>query len=299
MTDLNFESFNFADLAGDSNPFGEAKAGFVDNRFYKLTRDQEDRGAAVIRFLPDPEKKLIQRLYKINVNTQSPTGEKRWFNDWSPQNIGRTDPFQEHWSRLFQSGQKEKARAFARQTRYIANIMVVKDPANPENEGKIFLLDMSQSLKQIVEDALMPSKADQALGKQPAELFNPLSGNNFLLTCKKGANGFLTYENSAPVAEKTSVFATKEEAVDAIVNKCHKLSDFLKPEIYKSSEELQAKLDHVLFRVAEVKDTSEVQDVTGVVDPVIPADQVSPVVTTSPTTSAGSKSLDDILDSVM
>lgn len=250
MSNLNFEAFNFENLATE-NPFGEQKTSFVDERFYKLSKDADSRGAAVIRFLPDPEKKLIQQLFKINVNTQK-GNEKRWYNEWSPQNIGQADPFHDEWAKHWRAGNKEEARKFSRQERYITNILVEKDPANPENEGKIFLLEMSKSLKQLVEDALMPSKADQALGKQPAQLFNPIRGNSFRLVSKMGSNGFITYEQSGPVDAMTEAFPGKsiEEVVEILKTECTPLSDFLKPEMYKSLEELKEKLAYVKFEDA-------------------------------------------------
>lgn len=296
MSDLNFESFNFEDLAAQSggDPFGDKKSSSVDERFYKLTRDQEERGAAVIRFLPDADKRLIQKLYKINVNTEK-NGEKRWFNDWSPQNIDKPDPFHDHWAKLWNSGDKTEARKFGRQTRYIANIYVVKDPSNPENEGKVFLLDMSQSLKDIVEDALQPSKADQALGKKPMQLFNPLKGNSFKLVSKKGANGFITYESSGAIETEDAIFASVEEAVEVIKTKCYKLSDFLDPQNYKTYEELKEKLDFVRFKEgSKTPDSkSEVVDVAEVAE--IPGDSGAKVVTPP----APKSDIDSFLDSVM
>lgn len=282
MTDLNFESFNFEDLAG-ADPFGEKKSSFIDERFYKLTKDANGNGAAIIRFLPDPEKTPILKLFKINVNTQK-GAEKRWFNDWSPQNIGKPDPFHDEWAKNWQAGNKDEARKFSRQTRYLANIYVVKDPGNPENEGKVFLLDMSQSLKDIVQDALMPSKAEMELGKQPLQLFNPLQGNSFKLASKKGANGFINYDASAPLTTIDSIVSSKEEALDLIMNKCHKLSDFLKPEMYKSTDELKEKLKYVKFE----DDNSSA-----------PQAQVSEVVDVTNVTSTSASQADDFLDSII
>lgn len=246
MTNLNAEAFNFSNLAGD-NPFGEQKASGVDNRFYRLPKDENGKGVAIIRFLPDPDRNLVQQLFKINANNQQ-GAERRWVSEWSPQNIGQPDPFHDQWASLWRAGLKEEARKFARQTRFITNILVVNDPKEPENNGKIFLLEMSQSLKDLVADALNPSNTDIALGKQRVELFNPLKGNNFRLASKKGANGFITYEASAPEAAETAVFNSVEEAIQTIQTKCHRLSDFLKPEMYLSYDALKEKLDYVCFR---------------------------------------------------
>lgn len=245
---MDIQSFDFNTLTQGDNVFGEQKSSAgVDTRFYRLKRDERDNGAAVIRFLPDPNMKLMQQIFKINVNNKR-NGVQRWVSELSPQNINQPDPFHQRWSELWNAGRKDESRLFARQTRFYANILVVKDPAVPENEGKIFLLDMSQSLKTILEGVMFPSDADKALGVEPKQLFNPLQGHNFKLVARKGPNGFINYDSSVVVPEVTSVFGSKEEAITAIREKCHKLDDFLQPEAYKTYEELAERLRYVTFQ---------------------------------------------------
>ena len=268
---MDIQSFDFDKLASSQEQaFGEKKADFGDDRFYKLKRDENGNGAAIIRFLPDPNMKLMQQIFRINVNNQK-GAERRWVSELSPQNINQPDPFHKAWADLWQAGKKEEARMFARQTRFYTNILVIKDPANPANEGKVFLLDLSQSLKLMLENAMFPSEADRALGAEPKALFNPLQGHNFKLVSSKAATGFITYEKSSVMDPVTSVFDSKEEAVTFIKENCYPLDDFLKPEAYKSYEELQQKLDYVLFRDAPAtttaaKSAGEVVDATGLTE---------------------------------
>lgn len=267
---MDIQSFDFDKLASSQEQaFGEKKADFGDDRFYKLKRDENGNGAAIIRFLPDPNMKLLQQLYRINCNGQK-GAERRWVSELSPQNINQPDPFHKMWADLWQQGKKEEARQFARQTRFYTNILVIKDPAEPANEGKVFLLDLSQSLKLMLENAMFPSDADRALGAEPKALFNPLQGHNFKLVSSKAATGFITYEKSSVVDAVTSVFDSKEEAVTFIKENCYPLDDFLKPEAYKSYEELQAKLEYVMFRdapaTAQSAKSAEVVDATGLTE---------------------------------
>lgn len=268
---MDIQSFDFDKLASSQEQaFGEKKADFGDDRFYKLKRDENGNGAAIIRFLPDPNMKLMQQIFRINVNNQK-GAERRWVSELSPQNINQPDPFHKAWADLWQAGKKEEARMFARQTRFYTNILVIKDPANPANEGKVFLLDLSQSLKLMLENAMFPSEADRALGAEPKALFNPLQGHNFKLVSSKAATGFITYEKSSVMDPVTSVFDSKEQAVAFIKENCYPLDDFLKPEAYKSYEELQQKLDYVLFRdgsatPATAKPAGEVVDATGLTE---------------------------------
>lgn len=245
---MDIQSFDFDKLASSQEQvFGEKKTEAGDDRFYKLKRDENGNGAAIIRFLPDPNMKMLQQLYRINCNSQK-GAEKRWVSELSPQNINQPDPFHKAWADLWQQGKKEEARKFARQTRFYTNILVIKDPANPANEGKVFLLDLSQSLKLMLENAMFPSDADRALGAEAKALFNPLQGHNFKLVSSKAATGFFTYEKSSVMDPVTSVFDSKEEAVAFIKENCYPLDDFLKPENYKTYEELQQKLEYVMFR---------------------------------------------------
>ena len=245
---MDIQSFDFDNLAtSQEQAFGEKKADYGDDRFYKLKRDENGNGAAIIRFLPDSNMKLLQQIYKINVNNQK-GNERRWVSELSPQNINQPDPFHKAWADLWQAGKKEEARRFARQTRFYTNILVVKDPANPANEGKVFLLDLSQSLKAILENLMFPSEADKALGVEPKALFNPLQGHNFKLVSAKEPTGFIGYTKSSVVEQVTSIFNSKEEAVTFIKENCYDLDEFLRPEAYKTYDELQQKLDYVMFR---------------------------------------------------
>ena len=78
-------------------------------------------------------------------------GKKRFVNELSPATIGAPCPFQEKWQELWNLGQKDESKKFGRGVRYYTNIKVIKDPANPANEGKIFLLDMSGTMKDKIQ----------------------------------------------------------------------------------------------------------------------------------------------------
>lgn len=168
-------------------------------------------------------------------------------NELSPQTIGKPCPFQEEWARLWNSGDKDAARTFSRTTRYYTNIKVLKDPRQPENEGKIFLLDMSGSMKDKIQALIDPSEQDRALGSEPKQLFNPMLGNSFKLVSSKGSNGIITYDRSEVINEVNGIYDTVEEALDDIKTNAYKLSDFLKEDAYMSYDELKEKLNYVTF----------------------------------------------------
>lgn len=251
---FNFEAMKQAvgvdPFAADSNKYGS------DDRYYKLGKDKNGNGAALIRFLPDSERSMIQKLFKINT-TITKNDKKRFVSEFSPSSIGQACPFQEQWQALWNAGDKEGAKMFGRGIKYIANIKVIKDPANPENEGKIFLYEMSGSMKDKIQGAIDPSEQDRALGATPKELFNPLAGNSFRLVAKRGANGQINYDSSEVVNEVTSIYASVDEALNDIKTNTHTLSDLLKPESFMTYERLQEKMKWVTFADTETVTPSQ------------------------------------------
>ena len=243
-------SFNFGAMkeAVGVDPFAQETTRYAkDERFYTLTKNKDGDGGAVIRFLPDSEKGMIQRLFKINT-TITINGKKRFVSQFSPATIGAPCPFQETWQELWNAGDKDGAKQYGRGIRYIANIKVLKDPANPENEGKIFMYEMSGAMKDKIQGAVDPSEQDRALGAQPKELFNPLKGNSFRLIAKKGANGQINYDSSEVLNDVSSIYDSVDAALDDIKNNTHTLSDLLKPESFMSYDELVKKKAWVTFQ---------------------------------------------------
>ena len=251
MIDASAFNFDAMKEAVGIDPFAQETNKYAeDNRFYKLGKDKNGNGAALIRFLPDSEKGMIQKLFKVNT-TITKNGKKRFVSEFSPSSIGQPCPFQEQWQNLWNAGDKEGAKQFGRGIKYIANIKILKDPANPQNEGKIFLYEMSGAMKDKIQNAVDPSEQDRALGAQPKQLFNPLVGNSFRLVAKKGANGQINYDSSEVVNDVTSIYNSVEEALEDIKNNTHKLSDLIKPEAFLPYAKLQDKLKWVTFADVE------------------------------------------------
>lgn len=312
MIDANAFNFDAMKEALGQDPFAqEANKYGADERFYTLAKDKSGNGAALIRFLPDSEKGMIQKLFKINT-TIVMNGKKRFVNEFSPATIGQPCPFQEKWQSLWNSGDKDGARDYSRSIRYVANIKVLKDPANPENEGKIFLYEMSGAMKDKIQNAVDPSESDRALGAVPKELFNPLAGNSFRLVAKRGANGQINYDSSEVINEVNSIYNSVEEALEDIKANTHKLSGLLKPEAFMTYEQLQDKMKWVTF--SDIEQVTPTQTVTAeVAQPTVAQPEVTPAQTVAeapvqpaqpaqepkPAQPASTGSLDDLLNGLV
>jgi hypothetical protein len=272
MIDAN--SFNFEAMKEQlgKDPFAqEANKYATDERFYTLQKDKDGNGAALIRFMYDGERGMVQRLYSINTTIWN-NGKKRFVSEYSPSSIGKDCPFQEKWQELYNEAKDltgaaaetklEEAKVYSRGVKFITNIKVLKDPANPENEGKTFLYSMSGKMKDKIYSAISPSEQDRSLGALPKEMYNPLAGNSFRLVAKKGANGQINYDNSEIVNDVTSIFDTVDAALTDMKENSHLLSSLLAPESFMTYDELVKKMDWVNFSETGTAKTAKTATVT-------------------------------------
>ncbi len=236
--------FDWNSLAGklQKDALSDGKKKFeTDSRFFKLSRNDQDVGGALVRFLLDPQEVAFVKMTRIAANQGY---QKRFCNEWSPNTIGKADPFNERWSHEYNAGNHEESKRFGRSIRYLTNIKVVKDPGNPANNGKIFLLDMSPSLFAKITDASEVSPDELAIDPdlKPKEVYNPLQGNNFLLKIKKGTNGIYTMEDSKFAETVDGVYGTEAEYDADIKANGYDLGKFLEPESFMTYKELEDKL---------------------------------------------------------
>ena len=247
--------FDFDSLTqSNSDPFEDSTSyvSEVDTRFYTLPKNKDGSGEAIICFIPDQNQKIFKKVFKFNISNFV-SGKKRFANYFSPTTIGLPDPVQERWQKLWNDGLKDEAKKFSRTIRYITNIKVIKDPLNPENDGKIFLYEMSQSLKEKIKHAVELSEMDKQLNRPRKEIFNPTKGWLMKLTCKKAVNGFTTYDDSEffnvspddPRMADLIPYKDAQSAIDDIKANAHPLDWFDKPENYKTYDELKEKLEWV------------------------------------------------------
>ena len=305
------DAFNFDNMvtAVGADPFASKSNKYAkDERFYTLAKDKDGNGAAIIRFLPDSEKGMIQEMFKINT-TVTKNGKKRFVSEYSPAVIGQPCPFQEEWQRLWDLDDKEGSRNFSRGKVYVANIKVINDPKAPENNGKIFLYQFSGAMNKKLEAAMRPSEDDKVLGVIAKQVFNPLAGNSMRLVAQKGSNGQINYDKTEIIPDVTNAYTvgdvvgTVEMAVNDIKNNTHKLSSLLAPEAFMTYEELQKKFAWVTWTD---KETPVVEVAVPVVEVAVPVVEVAePVTQTVDVTpvqtvpvQAVTPSLDDLLNQI-
>ena len=114
----------------------------------------------LLPYTPDPSKTFFH--YFSHGWVSEATGQFQ--SSISPQTWGDRDPIAEARFRIMRTGseeEKEKARVLTRREQWLINVFVVKDPDNPENEGKVKILRFGKQLHKIIMEAIEGDDADE------------------------------------------------------------------------------------------------------------------------------------------
>ena len=234
------------------------KESYKDDRYWRPELDKASNGYAVIRFLPATGEEEIPWVKLFSHGFKGPGG---WYIENSRTTLGEKDPVSEMNSKLWNSGiesDKDIARARKRRQNYISNILVVSDPANPQNEGKVFLYKFGKKIFEKIQEAMQPEFQDES----PVNPFDFWKGANFKLKVRK-VSGFVNYDKSefdtpAPVMDGD------DEQLEKIWNQQYSLTEIVDPKNFKSYDELNQKMHRVVgddIRATEtVQKTAEVTE---------------------------------------
>jgi hypothetical protein len=231
----------------------ESKGGNKDLRYWSPTVDEKGIGSATIRFLPNPpglngDPEPTAYVKKWSHTFKGPGG---WYIENSLTTIGKEDPCSEYhkqfWSNDPTEAMKNELRPRNRKLHYIANIYVIKDKGNPDNEGKNFLYAFGSRIFDKIKEAMHPSYDDVAI-LNPFDMHSPVDGDsppgaNFVLRIKNvddqrnyGDSGF---DRPGPL------FKTEEEA-EALWLKTYSLQEEISEKNFKAYDVLQKRLFKVL-----------------------------------------------------
>ena len=211
----------------------------ADERFWKPEMDKTGVGSAIIRFLPAPEG---EELPWVKMYSHAFQGTGGWYIENSLTTIGQKDPVSEHNRELWNSGSdkdKETVRKQKRKLSYYSNIYVIKDPAHPENEGKVFLFKFGKKIFDKILNAMQPEFEDE----EPINPFDFWGGANFRLKIRK-VEGYWNYDKSE--FDSSSALLDDDDALEALWKKEYSLSAIVAPDQFKSYEDLEKRLKYVL-----------------------------------------------------
>ena len=212
-----------------------------DNRFWTPTVDKAGNGYAVIRFLPEPKGEDLPWVRVFSHGFQGPSG--KWYIENSLTTFNEKDPVSEYNSTLWNNGTeagKEQARKQKRRLSYIANIYVVKDPSNPENEGTVRLYKFGKKIFDKLNEKMNPEFEDETATNP----FDFWEGADLKLKIRN-VEGYRNYDKSE-FAEVSPLLDGDDDKLEKVYESMFSLQEFLDRKHFKTYNELQAKLDMVL-----------------------------------------------------
>jgi hypothetical protein len=242
MRNANFDSIT-TELEKIVNPQKNSYNNDEDEgKYWKLTPDKAGNASAVIRFLPKKEGDQLPWVQKFSYGWKNEENN-RWYIQGCRSTLGEADPCNEYTYGLRKTGREEDkvlAQKRGRRTNYYSNILVINDPANPDNNGKVFLYRYGKKIFEKITAAAKPVFEDD----KPINVFDLWEGSSLRLVQSIVA-GFPNFDKSS-FATSTALYDGDEEKLLEVVNAQHQLSDLVTPDKFKSYEELSRILQGVL-----------------------------------------------------
>lgn len=226
-----------------------------DTRFWRHTADENGKAAAIIRFLPDKEGNPFAKFYSHSFEYMVDGQKKYWIrNCINTFGYDKECPIckknMEYWNSAFEQD-KKLASQRKRKLNYISNILVVKNPANPEDEGKVFLYQYGQKIFDKMKQLMFPTEED--LLDDDFKSFVPFDleeGAEFLLKVKKQGD-FPNYDDSKFSGQKPLGNAKE---IDRIMDMTYGLDEFMAADKFPTNEDTIKALGVVLgIEVPKIK----------------------------------------------
>ncbi len=215
----------------------------ADDRFWSPVVDKAGNGYSVIRFLPKPPNEDLPFVRFYDHGFKGPSG--LWYIENSLTTLGQPDPCAEYNSKLWNSvnddnaPERKQVRTQKRRLHFVSNIFVIKDPVNPDTEGKVYLYKFGKKIFNKISERLEPEFADE-------EAFNPFDlweGANFRLKIKN-VEGYRNYDSSS--FDKPEPLFDDDERLEKIWNEEYSLKEFASSSFFKTYDELKDRLAKVL-----------------------------------------------------
>lgn len=234
-----FKRKSTADLAAQMAKLNGNKGGFSsdDKGEWKLKLDNAGNGQAVIRFLPSKNEEHAPFTILVNHGFKK---SGKWYIENCSSTHGDYDscPVCQYISKndLYNSNKEEYGQV-KRKTSYYANILVVKDPASPENEGKVFKYRFGKKIWDKINAMIA---VDTDMGETPIDVTCPWEGANFVLKVKQ-VSGFSNYDESKFLNQSEIPNINDEAYQQQLSDQSVDLSELTAKDKFKSFEELNKK----------------------------------------------------------
>lgn len=218
---------------------GKSKYQKDENSWYPQL-DADKNGIAVIRFLPEVGEMDLPWAEVYRHGFQGKSG--KWYIHQCKTTIDGDCPVckhnQEHWDDF----DKKTQDARKRQHHFYSNVLVIKDPANPENEGQVKIFRYGAQIFNILQDAGQEDPLDEE--KRIVDAFDPWDGSNFKLRVGLDERKYVSYLKSE--FQDAKEIGTDAE-IDEVLNRAFDLQEmYLDEKNFPDDEKAQKQFDTVV-----------------------------------------------------
>lgn len=237
---------NVADLTSKLEEAGGKKKDYGDDRMWYPATEKSGNGYAVVRFLPPSVDNDVPFVKVYSHGFQGPGG---WYIDECPTTVEQECPVCKMNQALVASHgswdstpEKDKTIVRDRKRRegYISNILVIEDPQNPENEGKVFLFKYGKKIFDKLIEALSPEFDDET----PLNPFDYWEGADFKIKIRK-VEGYRNYDRSE-FDKPTALFDGDDDKLSELYDSQYDLREFVDPANFKPYSYYETKLNRVM-----------------------------------------------------
>jgi hypothetical protein len=258
---------NFQALQQKMEKTGQNGNGFKkDERIWKPTRNAKDnKSVNILRFLPIPyvdEVGVEEGKYKAEdltpmakILSHGFQGPKGWYIEKSLQTFGEDCPVRAYDGPLWGTAKKNNDEILKNalkkrlpSTTYYANVLVIKDGTNPENNGKVMIYEFGETIRKILEKCNKP-EFDTDPTFDPFDMFE---GADLILnltyTKKKIGDKEIDAPNfdSVKWAPQSPLAGGDEAEMERIWKASHSIAEFYDRKNFKTYDELKAKYEKVM-----------------------------------------------------
>ncbi|CAL9982168.1 single strand DNA binding protein [Vibrio phage K469] len=241
----------------------QGQGGFQkDDRVWKWSWDDNMVSSSKIRFLPTamcdmakdekgefPEGTVLTPCALILSHYfQGPSGN--YYRENGLGTFGEDCPVRTHdsplWKQWKENGKDEGVKKVLMnrmaKEEYIANILVIEDAQNPENNGKVFLFKFGRAVKNLLDAAANPKFATDP---KIEDVFCAWEGATLNLDIVGEKRKFNNWEGIVPKEwgkcswDQPSPLAGTEEEIEEIWGRTHSIMDFYDRKHFKSYDELE------------------------------------------------------------
>ena len=266
-----------------------------DPKEWKIKTDAAGNGEALIRFLPSktedglPIVKLVNHSFKVN-------GKWYWENCSSTHGDFDSCPVCKYINEKdLYNTDKTEWQLIKRKASYYANILVLKDPQAPENEGKVFKFRFGQK---IYDKIVAMVNVNTDMGEVPVDVTCVFSGANFLLKAKK-VDKHQNYDDSRFMQQSQLPKIEDESYQKYLMENMVDLGEIVAPSQFKPFDELETKFKKTMgvSMVAGAAASSAAAAINSQLDD-FDAQMSAFDAGTSATIAASSSSADDLMASL-